>query len=520
MPEKDLPHLPLPGEKLTRVYSHRQRRTRPSGRLQWVWNFAPPVLLVLGIALVSWLWLITRTPATIVINGQPQEIRTHRRTVGGAARGAGINLNDAVFINPEPETRLVPESVITVAILRPVTIHVDGVNFSIPTTTLDPHQIVEEAGIALNEGDTVQITRSAQPTASEVAANPALVDVPAIPREVTVKRARTLIVNEVTAEGTTRVSVLTAETTLDSALLTAGYTLYEADIISEPLDTPVTPNLEITIERALPLVLHVDGVDAPVRTHAESVQEMLKERGIALQERDYVIPASDALISPDMDVHVVRVTYESVIDEVDMPFQTTYIPNPDMALDELVEVQEGTPGVLNRQTQVRYEDGAEVSRIPQGEWVAGQPEARVVAYGTKIILRTEVVDGVEITYWRKLRMLATSYSPLTAGSKQPGDPFFGLSATGAEVVRGIVATDPRVVPLGTNLYVPGYGTGKALDIGGAVKGMRIDLGYDDTNLVLWNNWTEVYLTPPVPAPDQMVWILPEVAQEVSPEGEG
>jgi 3D (Asp-Asp-Asp) domain-containing protein len=106
-------------------------------------------------------------------------------------------------------------------------------------------------------------------------------------------------------------------------------------------------------------------------------------------------------------------------------------------------------------------------------------------------------------------VLATSYSPSTAGHKQPGDPFFGVSATGAEVVRGIVATDPRVIPLGTFLYVPTYGSGRALDVGGAVKGFRIDLGYDDANLVLWNTWVDVYLLVPVPSPDEMVWVLPE-----------
>ncbi|MEJ2149442.1 MAG: 3D domain-containing protein [Chloroflexota bacterium] len=73
----------------------------------------------------------------------------------------------------------------------------------------------------------------------------------------------------------------------------------------------------------------------------------------------------------------------------------------------------------------------------------------------------------------------------------------------------MVAVDPRVISLGTPLYVPDYGLGTALDTGGAVKGLRIDLGYDDQNLTLWYDWVDVYLLLPVPPPDQIAWVLPE-----------
>lgn len=63
---------------------------------------------------------------------------------------------------------------------------------------------------------------------------------------------------------------------------------------------------------------------------------------------------------------------------------------------------------------------------------------------------------------------------------------------------GIVAVDPRIIPLGTNVYVPGYGQGLACDTGSAIVGKRIDLGYDDNNLKFWRGWVDVYLLPPVP----------------------
>jgi 3D (Asp-Asp-Asp) domain-containing protein len=56
----------------------------------------------------------------------------------------------------------------------------------------------------------------------------------------------------------------------------------------------------------------------------------------------------------------------------------------------------------------------------------------------------------------------------------------GLTASGIPVRRGVVAVDPRVIPLGTRMYVPGYGRGIAADVGSAIKGRIIDLWMSST----------------------------------------
>jgi len=53
----------------------------------------------------------------------------------------------------------------------------------------------------------------------------------------------------------------------------------------------------------------------------------------------------------------------------------------------------------------------------------------------------------------------------------------GTTASGLPVGPGIVAVDPTVIPLGTKLYIPGYGKGIAADVGGGIKGRVIDLWY-------------------------------------------
>ncbi len=62
------------------------------------------------------------------------------------------------------------------------------------------------------------------------------------------------------------------------------------------------------------------------------------------------------------------------------------------------------------------------------------------------------------------------------------------------VTYGIVAVDPNVIPLGTRMFIPGYGYAVAADTGGAVKGYIIDLGFPDGVSADWQSkWVEIYI---------------------------
>ena len=56
----------------------------------------------------------------------------------------------------------------------------------------------------------------------------------------------------------------------------------------------------------------------------------------------------------------------------------------------------------------------------------------------------------------------------------------GYTALGIPVRRGVVAVDPALIPLGTKLHVPGYGSSIAADVGYAIKGRIIDLWFPTT----------------------------------------
>jgi 3D (Asp-Asp-Asp) domain-containing protein/peptidoglycan hydrolase CwlO-like protein len=71
------------------------------------------------------------------------------------------------------------------------------------------------------------------------------------------------------------------------------------------------------------------------------------------------------------------------------------------------------------------------------------------------------------------KVVATAY--YAGGGGLNGD---GTTATGLRARKGIIAVDPRLIPLGTKLYIEGYGQALAADTGGRIKGDRVDLCFD------------------------------------------
>jgi 3D (Asp-Asp-Asp) domain-containing protein len=213
-----------------------------------------------------------------------------------------------------------------------------------------------------------------------------------------------------------------------------------------------------------------------------------------------------------MRLGVVRVNRESYIEEVPVAFEERWEPEPTMPIDERRITDWGREGAQRMRIRVVYENQQEVRRELDEEWIAREPRDRVIQYGTEVELRElETPDGT-FTYWRKLRMSATSYNAPTAG-KSPDHPAYAITKSGERARKGIIAVDPRIIGLGQRMYVPGYGVGIAADTGSAIQWRRIDLCYDDDNLVLWKRWVDAYLLAPMPPRDEINWIIPNTPRE-------
>jgi len=450
------------------------------------------VVLVLVVGTLAAGYQTTLTPVTLVVDGQTQRLHTHQDTVAALLMDAGLALYPEDIVTPALDTPLEPGLMVEVRRARPVYISADGHSRLLRTHATSVEAVLEEARVSLGPHDEVEIEGDL------LTANPSAAD--SEPAYITVRRAIPFTLHE-DGRATT---LYTTAPTVGEALRRIGLTLYLADGVRPGLGERISAGMHVYVDRSIPVTVQVDGRMVRTRTHRERVDEVLADLGIVLTGQDYTTPTLDSPLEENGTVRVVRVSERFLIEQEPIPFETVWQADPDLEIDHRRLLQEGARGILERRIRIRYEDGREVARAVEDEYVAVPPTTKTIGYGTKIVVRTLDTPSGPIEYWRVIRMLATSYSASTAGTPKTSR-WYGRTATGMKMEHGIVAVDPRVINLRSQVYVPGYGIGIAGDTGGAIKGRRIDLGYDDDNLVLWYRWVDVYLLTPVP--DRINYIL-------------
>lgn len=460
---------------------------------------------------------------TLEVNGQVWRSTTHQRTVGAYLREIGLTLRPEDVVLPSLDTSLEEQPTITVQKALPVLIEADGQIIEHYTHSRRVGDVLREVGLNPKDYDRLMLdgvlvsldaslphyqwTPNRWPLVRGWLHGLGGAPTPSWTR-IKLQRAIALSIQD----GAVQTVIHTVARTVGEALLNEGIALYLGDRVQPLLGTLLTAGMHIHIYRAKPVMIQVDGRTVQTRTQARSVAELLHETGVQLLGKDYTIPQLDAEITADMTVRVVRVVEDWIEETVSIPFETVWRPDNTLELDQQRVDQQGKAGVRKRRIRIIYEDGQEKERITTDEWVERPPTTRIVSYGTKIVVRElETPEGV-IRYWRKVRMLATSYNAPTAG-KDPDHPTYGITRLGWRARKGIVAVDPRVISLRTQVYVPGYGFATAADTGSKILGRRIDLCYDDDNLVLWYKWVDVYLLEPVPPVEKINWILPSYPSE-------
>jgi 3D (Asp-Asp-Asp) domain-containing protein len=173
-------------------------------------------------------------------------------------------------------------------------------------------------------------------------------------------------------------------------------------------------------------------------------------------------------------------------DTVEIPYTTEYVNDNNLEFGKLTTLQEGKTGSRILKTKITYYQQKEYAKEEIVEEISA-PIAKIVSRGTKKIIQTLDTSFGKLSYFSKLSVYATSYDKNCRGCNE-------TTATGARVGFGIIAVDPKVIPMGTKLYVPGYGVGVAADTGGAIKGNIIDLAFEDVRFGWWSaRNTDVYL---------------------------
>lgn len=138
-------------------------------------------------------------------------------------------------------------------------------------------------------------------------------------------------------------------------------------------------------------------------------------------------------------------------------------------------VKRGELGVLVK-TVVETRIGLKlVSKVKLAEKRVKEPVDQVVHYGTKPPLKKLSTKSGTYYYRKSFMVTATAYEPSAVSCGIYAD---GFTAIGLVAGPGIIAVDPRVIPLRTKVYVEGYGYAIAGDVGGAIKGNRIDVCFN------------------------------------------
>lgn len=256
-----------------------------------------------------------------------------------------------------------------------------------------------------------------------------------------------------------------------------GIMLNEKDEVTPSLDTQIETGMKITIDRWQPTVsINFNGNVTKFETDATTVGELLEKRQTELAEDSIVEPALDTPITDALEIKVkTKQTTVEVIEE-DIPFKTTVKETPNLEHGETQVSVEGKNGLKEKTVEIVRFGGEIVNETIMEEVIIEEPRTEVIKKGIK----NTIVDpntGKAYEYKRAITMNATAYT------HQPGDPWYNKTASGMPTFVGMVAVDRDVIPLGTVLYVDGYGLAIAGDVGGAIDGNDIDLYFNSTSQV-------------------------------------
>jgi resuscitation-promoting factor RpfB len=378
-----------------------------------------------------------------------------------------------------------------------VTVLADGQVLNLTTPYRTPAQILSAAKLDLGPQDCIfYLGALVSPSAS-------------LPQAVsyTLTLHRSLILTLVTPQA--KQTFPTCAQTVGQALASFGVSLYAADRLDPPAGTPLENSLTVTLIPSQALTVTVDGLQHPARSAAPTVGQALAEVGMPLMGLDFSTPGEASPLPADGRIQVNRVVETVSLAQKLIPFATRTEPSADLELDQQALVQGGEPGLSVTRVRSRSVNGAQVSQVTEGESVVRPPQDRILGYGTRVVIRSTVVDGVSIEYYRALNMFTTSYSPCQSATPN-GACSYGTSS-GLPVQRGTVAmVYSWYLAFGFDrLYIPGYGYATVGDVGGGLPAGNhfwLDLAWTDAEYQPMSGWTTVYFLTPVPK--NLVYILP------------
>lgn len=268
----------------------------------------------------------------------------------------------------------------------------------------------------------------------------------------------------------------TAAVTVGNVLKETGIILEDGDEVHPKAKEKIHEGTVIRVYRGLDVTIHADGKTEQLRTIPVAVGEVLRRAGINLGPDDRVSCAVEDRVRPGQEIRVIRVKKRVVTEEVAIqpPVELRKDKNLERGVRRVIE--RGEPGRMRKTVQITEEDGKVIRKKVLAKETVEQAKKQVILVGARDAVYTMTTSrGREVRYTRMKQMVATAYYP---GPESCGKYADGYTATGKKAGFGVVAVDRKVIPLGTMLYIDGYGYAEAADVGSAIKGDKIDLCFD------------------------------------------
>ncbi len=230
----------------------------------------------------------------------------------------------------------------------------------------------------------------------------------------------------------------------------------------------------IYVYRAVPVTIIYQNQTETIMTAKPTVAEVADSRGIP-HDNVRLKPGPEEMVTANMAITAVTITEQQVEQQEPDPYPIVRRPDPQMELGtEEIEAW-GQNGVKMVTRLLHLEDGIQTMATVIAERTTVPAAPQIVRVGTRDTVETSRGD---MRFKRIEYMEATAYTP-SDGS------WHGITASGIPARQGIVAVDPRVIPLGSRLYVTGYGLALAADTGSDIVGNRIDLCVESSREA-WN----------------------------------
>ena len=271
--------------------------------------------------------------------------------------------------------------------------------------------------------------------------------------------------------------------------------LEEQDIVidkiadsSVALDSVLRDGQDITVSVVADYKVNVDGDVVEISAPAQNVGDVLDHANITLAENDFVEPSLDSPADDGLVIDVHRVSIKNEVRETELAYSVETKKDSTIVSGDSIVIQNGKPGLRSDTYRVTYYDGEVYSEDLVNTEIV-DPVTKIVAVGVGVSAPSKEEEDVEKPQKQSENEKSTASDQIapngmvaskiitmkaTAYHEEPGS----LTKSGTLSRVGAVAVDPNVIPLGTKLYVEGYGYCVAEDTGGLIKGNRVDVFLD------------------------------------------